>query len=105
MVIQLSFMRRFVFELLIIILSIILTSCASNRVPSNVNHVCYIFREYPKWYKYSKQVENRWHVPIHVQMAIIHQESRFDAYALPPKKRLLGFIPFGRVSSAYGYPH
>jgi hypothetical protein len=36
-------------------------------------------------------------------MAIIHQESKFRRDARPPKKRVLGFIPWGRASSAYGY--
>jgi hypothetical protein len=36
-------------------------------------------------------------------MAIIHQESRFRADAKPPRKKLLGFIPGPRASSAYGY--
>jgi len=36
-------------------------------------------------------------------MAIIYQESRFQADARPPRTRLLGFIPWFRPSSAYGY--
>jgi len=35
-------------------------------------------------------------------MAIINQESGFRAHA-KPKKRYLGFIPWGHVTSAYGY--
>ena len=42
-------------------------------------------------------------MPIHVQLAIIHQESSFKYDAKPPKDYLLGFIPWGRTSSAYGY--
>jgi hypothetical protein len=36
-------------------------------------------------------------------MAIMHQESRFVAKAKPPRTKLLGFIPWLRPSSAYGY--
>jgi len=36
-------------------------------------------------------------------MAIIYQESRFKAKARPPKKYVLGVIPRGRASNAYGY--
>jgi hypothetical protein len=36
-------------------------------------------------------------------MAIMYQESRFQAKAKPPRKKILGFIPGPRPSSAYGY--
>lgn len=71
--------------------------------PKDVNNVCHIFKEKPHWVRPVSKVERRWQVPFNVQMAIIHQESHFNAYALPPRKYLLGFIPWGRVSSAYGY--
>ncbi|MFV0360325.1 lytic transglycosylase, partial [Tropicimonas sp.] len=38
-----------------------------------------------------------------VQMATIHQESRFDGDARTPYQWALGVIPMGRQSSAYGY--
>jgi len=36
-------------------------------------------------------------------MAIIHQESKFNAKAKPPRKKLLWVIPWKRPSSSYGY--
>jgi hypothetical protein len=36
-------------------------------------------------------------------MAIIHQESKFDANAQPPRTKLLNIIPWSRPSTAYGY--
>ena len=36
-------------------------------------------------------------------MAVIHQESRFKANAKTPMRYILGVIPRGRQSSAYGY--
>ena len=36
-------------------------------------------------------------------MAIIHQESRFNASAKPPRTKLLWLIPWNRPSTAYGY--
>lgn len=36
-------------------------------------------------------------------MAIMYQESSFRHNAQPPRRYLLGFIPWGRVSTAYGY--
>jgi len=88
------------FNLLIPLIT--LTSCVSHP-PSDVNNVCNIFKQYPKWYTAAKDVERRWKVPIPVQMAIIHQESKFDASARPPRTKLLRVIPWKRPSTAYGY--
>jgi hypothetical protein len=80
----------------------LLSACATPR-PNNVNNICGIFKQYPKWYWATKEVEKRWHVPVSVQMAIIYQESRFQATAQPARTKLLGFIPWTRPSTAYGY--
>ena len=40
---------------------------------------------------------------MHIAMAIMNQESAFRKKARPPRTRLLGFIPWRRQSSAYGY--
>lgn len=81
---------------------ITLTSCVSPP-PRDVNNICHIFKEYPKWYHHAKDVENRWKVPVPVQMAIIHQESKFNGTARPPRTKLFSVIPWKRPSSAYGY--
>lgn len=47
--------------------------------------------------------ERKWGVPVHVQMATMHQESKFISNARTPHKYALGVIPMGRQSSAYGY--
>lgn len=86
----------------IIFAAVTLTACVS-RPPSDVNNICNIFKQYPKWYRDAKDAERRWLVPVPVQMAIIHQESKFDATAQPPRKKLLWIIPWKRPSSAYGY--
>jgi len=82
---------------------IILTACTASQ-PKNTGDICDIFREKEDWYEYTQNTYDKWGVPIHVQMAIIHQESRFVADAQPPRPWLLGFIPWFRNSSAYGYP-
>lgn len=48
-------------------------------------------------------MQERWGVDQATQMAVIFQESSFRASARPPRKKLLGFIPWTRRSSAYGY--
>jgi hypothetical protein len=42
-------------------------------------------------------------VPIPVSMAFIKQESGFASRAKPARRKLLGFIPGPRPSSAFGY--
>ena len=48
-------------------------------------------------------MQQRWGAPVQVPMAMMYQESSFKHDALPPRYYFLGFIPWGRVSSAYGY--
>lgn len=88
--------------LLAVLAGITLSGCVS-APPSDVNNVCSIFRQYPRWYKDTLDVERRWRVPVNVQMAIMHQESKFDAHAEPKRTKLLWIIPWKRPSTAYGY--
>ncbi len=71
--------------------------------PSDVNNICHVFKQYPRWYKDSLDVQRRWRVPVPVQMAIIHQESKFNATAEPARTKILWVIPWDRPSTAYGY--
>ncbi|ETW11360.1 hypothetical protein ATO8_17870 [Roseivivax marinus] len=70
---------------------------------SNLDDACAIIRERPEYYRAFKRVERKWGVPVHVQMATIHQESKFDGDARTPFRYSLGVIPIGRQSSAFGY--
>ncbi|MCQ8104415.1 hypothetical protein NP590_09900 [Methylomonas sp. SURF-2] len=87
-----------------LIISLVLLSACATMPPKNTQDVCMIFREKDDWYKASLAASRRWGVPIAVQMSIIFQESGFVADAQPPRPTLLGFIPWFRSSSAYGYP-
>lgn len=83
-------------------MSLILSGCVSPP-PHEVDNICSVFKQYPKWYRDAKDVERRWRVPIAVQMAIIHQESKFNGRAQPGRTKLLWIIPWTRPSTAYGY--
>ena len=78
------------------------TACTVSP-PKNTSNLCQIFKEKDGWYMDAKQASQKWGVPIHVAMAIMKQESSFIADAKPPRTWVLGFIPWSRVSSAYGY--
>ena len=86
-----------------IVLSIILLSACTTNPPKNINNSCAIFEEYDDWYDDTKSSFEKWGVPIHVQLAIIHQESKFDQDAKTPMQYFLWLIPIGRQSDAYGY--
>lgn len=87
------------------ILLLLLASCGGGRfsAPRNLEDACAILRERPEYFRAMKATERRWGVPIHVQMATIHQESKFIGNAKTPHRYALGIIPMGRQSSAYGY--
>ena len=74
-----------------------------HKMPSDLENICTIFEDRDDWYEAAKDSEQRWGTPIHIQMAIVQQESSFRFNARPPRKRLMGFIPWTRPSNAYGY--
>lgn len=75
----------------------------STTPPENIRDSCEIFTEKDDWYPAALDSYEKWGVPIHVQLAIIYQESRFVHDAKPPRRKLLWVIPWTRMSSAYGY--
>ena len=76
---------------------------STGDVTGNLDNACSILDQKPQFARAFKATKLRWGVPVNVQMAIIHQESRFKSKAKTPRKYFLGFIPNGRQSSAYGY--
>lgn len=81
---------------------LLLSSCSSVP-PKNPENICEIFKENSSWYFAAKDAQKKWGAPIHVPMSMMYQESMFRADALPPMEYFLGFIPTGRLSTAYGY--
>lgn len=87
---------------LCVLTTTILTGCATTR-PSNLDNMCSIFEQRTDWYEAALEAQERWGTPIQVPMSIIYQESSFRHDAQPPMRYFL-FIPYGRASTAYGYP-
>jgi len=48
-------------------------------------------------------MQEKWNLPLNVAMAVMYQESKFRRKAKPPRRLVLGVIPWKRRSSAYGY--
>ncbi len=81
---------------------LLLASCAT-APPRDIDDACALFDQYEGWFADANTASQRWGVPLPVLLAIIRQESAFQADARPPRAWYLGFIPGPRPSSAYGY--
>lgn len=88
----------------VMVVFLLVASCGfSGGPPRNLENACAIAREKPRYLRAMQQAERKWGVPVSVQMATIYYESRFVSDARTPRRYVLGFIPAGRQSSAYGY--
>ncbi|MBZ4690788.1 MAG: lytic transglycosylase [Cereibacter changlensis] len=87
------------------ILMVFLASCGggSYEAPRDLENACSIVAERPQYFRAMRATERKWGIPVSVQMATIHQESKFIGNARTPHQFVLGIIPMGRQSSAYGY--
>lgn len=90
---------------LIIATAVLLSACGGREfsAPRNLNDACDMQSERPEYFAAMRATERRWGVPVAVQAAIIHAESRFIGDARTPVRYALGIIPLGRQSSALGY--
>ncbi len=95
-------MRRFRKCLAIAALSLAAAGCASIP-PDDITDACAIFDDKGGWYSSTRKAEKKWGLPKHIQLAIIRQESAFDADAKPERRRILLVFPGRRKSSARGY--
>jgi len=87
------------------ILLLFLASCGGGNfsAPKDLDDACSIVRQRPSYYTAMRATEQKWGVPVSVQMATLYQESKFIGNARTPHRYALGVIPMGRQSSAYGY--
>jgi hypothetical protein len=92
------FLRLFVVVLIV-------ASCGRGQfsAPRGLENACALADERPRYFAAMQRTERRWGIPVPVQMAIIHAESRFIGDARTPVRYTLGVIPMGRQSSAFGY--
>jgi hypothetical protein len=84
---------------------LLLPACAT--APSQIRNACAIFDQrdgwFNNWRRAAENTERQYGVPVPILMATMYTESGFSPYARPPRTKLLGFIPWTRPSTAYGY--
>ena len=83
-------------------ISVLVSGCAT-MPPSRTDNICSIYKQKRGWHTVSVKAEKKWGTSMHIAMAIMSQESAFKSKARPPRRYLLGIIPWRRASSAYGY--
>ncbi|WP_232221298.1 hypothetical protein [Pseudidiomarina salinarum] len=86
----------------LLVSAVALAGC-STAPPQKPDDLCEVFFEKRDWYDAANRMSEKYGVPIQVPMAMMYQESSFKHDAKPPRDYILWVIPWGRVSSAYGY--
>lgn len=80
-----------------------LSACATPP-PAHPNNICDIFREKRGWYHAAMREQAKWNVPSAVPMSMMYQESSYRSNVHTKRTYILWVIPWGYVTSAYGYP-
>ncbi len=92
-------------RLVLVVALLLLAGCAT--APRETRNACAIFEQrdglFNNWRRAAESTQREYGVPVAVLMATIYTESGFRPYARPPRRKLLGFIPWKHQSSAYGY--
>lgn len=73
-------------------------------------NICKLVKRHPDWHRAAKQTEKKWGIPVHIQFAIIDQESDFKAHARSRKSSSKGYAqalnePWGEYLKANGKKH
>lgn len=89
-------------KILLLFILVSLCGCATTP-PKNPKNICSMFTQYPKWYWTAQDVQKKWNLPMSILMAVMYQESRFNASIKPPREKILWVIPWFRPTSAFGY--
>ncbi|AJE45135.1 lytic transglycosylase [Celeribacter indicus] len=86
-------------------LLLLVSACGSGNfsAPRDLDNACSIVAERPAYLRAMQNTQRKWGIPVNVQMATFYQESKFIGDARTPYRFVLGVIPMGRQSSAFGY--
>ncbi|WP_275790901.1 transglycosylase SLT domain-containing protein [Pararhizobium gei] len=88
-----------------IVALLLLAGCAT--APRETRNACAIFEQrdgwFDNWERATRHAERKYGIPAPILLATIYTESSFRPNARPPRTKLLGFIPWKRQSTAYGF--
>jgi len=91
----------------VIVVALLLSVAGCASPPKQTRNACAIFEQrdglFNNWRRAAEKTEREYGVPVPILMATIYTESSFRHDARPPRTKLLGFIPWKRQSTAYGY--
>jgi Uncharacterized protein conserved in bacteria len=91
----------------VIVVALLLSVAGCASPPKQTRNACAIFEQrdglFNNWRRAAEKTESEYGVPVPILLATIYTESGFRHNAKPPRKKLLGFIPWKRASTAYGY--
>ncbi len=83
------------------------TACASMPTPSNreIADACALLDNNRAWHEALRDSARNWGAPMGFQLAVIKQESSFNADARPPRgdRKWFGLVEGDHISSAHGY--
>ena len=82
-------MKKLIVLSLLVVISV--SGCFSTPA-REVTNICNLLDEKVSWYRAAKLSEEKWKVPMHLQLAIIYQESHFASKAKPPRSKIFGII-------------
>jgi len=83
-------------------LVVLITGCTTSP-PTRPDDICSIYTQKRGWHGIANRAEKKWGTSMHIAMSIMNQESAFKGRARPPRRYLLGIIPWSRPTSAFGY--
>ncbi|RCL01367.1 MAG: Lytic transglycosylase [Candidatus Tokpelaia sp. JSC085] len=90
-----------------LVLSVVVLLAGCARTPTQISNICAVLSQNDgpvfNWQRSSKRAEQKYGIPMPIILATIYAESGFQQRAKPPRKKLLGLIPWKRLSTAYGY--
>ncbi|MEI3851502.1 MULTISPECIES: transglycosylase SLT domain-containing protein [Ensifer] len=88
-----------------VVVLLLLAGCGT--VPRDTRNACAVFEQqdglFNNWRREAYSAQREYGVPVPILMATVYTESGFRHNARPPRTKLFGFIPWTRVSTAYGY--
>lgn len=86
---------------------LVVTGCASAPQPSQreIADACALLERNRPWHEALRDSARNWGAPMGFQLAVIKQESSFNAEARPPRgdRQWFGLVEGDYISSAHGY--